>query len=218
MDRTHYIFIDYDNVTDDDLTRVTGKSVKVFMILGTRQTKLPTKLFLFSQDNPDRVRIIQTPVEGRSALDLVLALELGRLFKADPEAYFHIVSKDTDFESVVRHLKNETTRIARHVSLAEIPALRTPEERFARFSPSSSVQKDETRIIKGSRVVSGCFLALHFARFLGRSAGPGPIDAATPPPSGRAAPPPAGADPSPGLPPPLSPATQRPYCTPWTLH
>jgi len=133
MARTQYIFIDYENVSESDLTRVSGKAVRVFMILGTRHKKLPTSLFLFAQDHPEQLRIIQTPVDGRNALDFVLTLELGRMFAADPAGYFHIVSKDTDFDSVIRHLKGETKLIARHTSLAEIPALRTTEERIARI-------------------------------------------------------------------------------------
>jgi hypothetical protein len=133
MARTQYIFIDYENVCESDLSRISGKPVRVFMILGTRHTKLPTSLFLFAQDHPEQVRIIQTPVEGRNALDFVLTFELARIFSSDPAGYFHIVSKDTDFESVIRHLKHETKFIARHASLTEIPALRTPEERVTRL-------------------------------------------------------------------------------------
>jgi hypothetical protein len=59
--------------------------------------------------------------------------ELGRIIARDPEGYFHIVSKDTDFDSIIRHLKKETPLIARHSTLAEIPTLRTPEERIARL-------------------------------------------------------------------------------------
>jgi len=129
--RTQYIFIDYENVSESDLSRVSGKPVRVFMILGTGHKKLPTSLFLFAQDHPEQLRIIQTPVEGRNALDMVLSLELGRLLATDPEGYFHIVSKDTDFDSVVRHLKGEKKRISRHSSLVEIPTLRTPDERLA---------------------------------------------------------------------------------------
>jgi hypothetical protein len=131
MARTQYIFIDYENVSESDLSRVSGKDVRVFMILGTRHKKLPTSLFLFAQDHPEQVRIIQTPVDGRNALDFVLTLELGRMFAADPAGYFHIVSKDTDFDSVIRHLKGETKLIARHSSLLEIPALFTSAERMA---------------------------------------------------------------------------------------
>ncbi len=133
MARTQYIFIDYENVCESDLSRVTDKPVRVFMIIGTKHKKLPTSLFLFAQDHPEQLRIIQTPVDGRNALDFVLTLELGRMIATDPGGYFHIVSKDTDFDSVVRHLKGETKLIARHTSLAEIPALRTPEERISRI-------------------------------------------------------------------------------------
>jgi len=138
MPRTQYIFIDYENVSESDLSRISGKPVRVFMILGTRHKKLPTSLFLFAQDHPEQVRIIQTPVEGRNALDFVLTLELGRILSTDPEGYFHIVSKDTDFDSVVRHLKGEKKLIARHASLTEIPALRTPEERLAHIKAELS--------------------------------------------------------------------------------
>ena len=131
MARTQYIFIDYENVSESDLSRVSGKPVRVYMIVGTRHKKLPTTLFLFAQDHAEQVRIIQTQVDGRNALDFVLTLELGRMIAADPEGYFHIVSKDTDFDSLVRHLKAEKKIIARHSSLADIPALRTPDERLA---------------------------------------------------------------------------------------
>ncbi|MEO8614195.1 MAG: PIN domain-containing protein [Luteolibacter sp.] len=133
MARTQYIFIDYENVSESDLSRVSGKTVRVFMIIGTKHKKLPTSLFLFAQDHPEQLRIIQTPVDGRNALDFVLTLELGRMIAADPKGYFHIVSKDTDFDSVIRHLKGETKLIARHTSLTEIRALQTPEERLAKI-------------------------------------------------------------------------------------
>lgn len=131
MARTQYIFIDYENVNESDLSRVSGKPARVFMIVGTRHKKLPTSLFLFAQDHPEQVRIIQTPVDGRNALDMILALELGRIISSDPEGYFHIIAKDTDYNSVVRHLKAEQRRISQHTLLSEVPALRTPEERIA---------------------------------------------------------------------------------------
>lgn len=129
--RTQYIFIDYENVCEANLARIVGKPVRVFMVLGVRHKNLPVSLFLFAQDHPEQLRIIQTQVEGRNALDFVLTLELGRMIANDPGGYYHIVSKDTGFDSIVRHLKSEKKLIARHASLQEISALRTPEERLA---------------------------------------------------------------------------------------
>lgn len=130
MSRTQYIFIDFENVAVSDLSRVSGKPVQVFVIVGTKQKNLPTTLVMFVQDHPELIRIIQTPVEGRNALDMVLALELGRILSRDPEGYFHIVSKDNDFKSVVRHLHAEDRLVARYGQLSEIPALKTLEERL----------------------------------------------------------------------------------------
>ncbi len=131
MQRNQYIFIDYENVSESDLTRITSPHVRVFIILGAQRKKLPVSLFLFAQDHPQQLRLVQTPVSGRNALDLVLAVELGRVLAADPHGYFHIVSKDTDFISVVRHLRGEKRHIARYQTLAAIPALRTTEERLS---------------------------------------------------------------------------------------
>ncbi len=138
MARNQYIFIDYENVNESDLSRVRDKSIRVSIILGKRHAKLPTSLFLFAQDHPEQVRIVQTPVDGRNALDMVLAFELGRLFAADPEGYFHIVSKDTDFNSVVQHLKSGKKLIARYASLLDIPALWNSQEKIARIKAELS--------------------------------------------------------------------------------
>jgi hypothetical protein len=126
MSRTQYIFIDYENVCVTDLFLVAGKDAFVFLILGLNQEKLPVKVTLFAQQHPNQLRIIQTQVVGRNALDLVLALEVGRKLATDPDGDFHIVSKDTDYESVVLHLKAEQRRVARHKSLTKIPEFRAP--------------------------------------------------------------------------------------------
>jgi hypothetical protein len=126
MQRTHYIFIDYENVCVSDLFLVADKDAFVFLILGFNQEKLPVKVTLFAQQHPNQLRIIQTKVVGRNALDLVLALEVGRKLAADPDGEFHIVAKDTDYQSVVLHLKAEQRRIARCKSFVGIPAFRVP--------------------------------------------------------------------------------------------
>lgn len=135
MARTHYIFIDYENVAESDLSRVAGKDAYVFLILGLNQEKLPVKVTLFAQQHPNQLRIIQTKVVGRNALDLVLAFEVGRMLAADPDGSFHIVAKDTDYQSIVLHLKAEKRLIARHKSLMQIPAFRVPAEPPATRSP-----------------------------------------------------------------------------------
>lgn len=126
-----YIFIDWENVSEFDPARIVGKRARVYMILGALQAHLPVSLVLFLQSHPEQLRIIQSSVVGRNALDFVLSCELGRTLEADPDGSFHIVSKDKDFKSIVTHLQGTGRLIARHRSITEIPSLLTAEERVA---------------------------------------------------------------------------------------
>lgn len=126
-----YIFIDWENVSEFEPARIVGKRARVFMILGAMQAYLPVSLVLFLQSHPEQLKIIQSSVVGRNALDFVLSCELGRALAADPDGSFHIVSKDKDFKSIVTHLQGSGRLIARHRSIAEIPSLLTAEERVA---------------------------------------------------------------------------------------
>ena len=53
-----------------------------------------------------------------------MAFYVGELVAKDPEAYFHIISKDTGFDPLTKHLKARKIRIQREKDLAEIPVLR----------------------------------------------------------------------------------------------
>ena len=48
---------------------------------------------------------------------------MGELSTQEPEAYFHIISKDTGFDPLIKHLKTRKIRIHREKDLAEIPIL-----------------------------------------------------------------------------------------------
>jgi len=181
MARTQYIFIDYENVSESDLFLVADKDAFVFLILGVNQEKLPVKVTLFAQQHPNQLRIIQTKVVGRNALDLVLALEVGRKLATDPDGAFHIVSKDTDYQSVVLHLKAEKRRVARCKSLVEIPAfgasgeLPTPrlsKDRLAdlilRLQDSSSKNRPSTRA-KLENLIKSAFGIQTEPEFIGKT-------------------------------------------------
>jgi len=61
---------------------------------------------------------------GNNALDFHLAFYVGELSTKEPNAYFHIISKDTGFDPLIKHLKARKIRIQRERDLAEIPVLR----------------------------------------------------------------------------------------------
>jgi hypothetical protein len=61
---------------------------------------------------------------GSNALDFHIAFYIGRLAERDPNAYFHIVSKDSGFDPLIKHLKERKIFAQREKELAEIPLLR----------------------------------------------------------------------------------------------
>jgi len=57
-------------------------------------------------------------------LDFHIAFYIGQLAERDPDAYFHIISKDTGFDPLIKHLKGRGILAQRQKEPAEIPFLR----------------------------------------------------------------------------------------------
>jgi hypothetical protein len=121
--RMNYIFVDYENVQELDLDLIAGKAVKVFLIVGQRQKSLPFVLIKQIHKYHDQVELIETDGTGRNALDMVLAYQIGLRAKADPEGYFHILSKDNDYDALVKHLRANEIRACRDEAFAKVSAL-----------------------------------------------------------------------------------------------
>lgn len=131
MNRINYIFIDFENVQETDLDRIANKPVKVVVVLGERHKKLPVEFTKKLLKYADRVQLVETGRDGKNALDLVLAVYVGEAKNADPDGYFHIISKDKDFDALIGHLKDNDVHAARHAAFNEIPVLMNNAERVA---------------------------------------------------------------------------------------
>ena len=129
MSRTNYIFVDFENVQEMDWDRIANKPVKVVLLLGTQQKNLPVHLVRKLVKVGSQVQLVEVKRAGKNALDMILAHYVGAIRVKDPEGYFHIVSKDTGYDSLVGHLQDEGAFARRHSSFCEIPILMKVEER-----------------------------------------------------------------------------------------
>ena len=129
MSRINYIFVDFENVQKTDLDRIANRPVEVRLVLGERHKSLPVKLVKLIQKFPDQVQLIETGLNGKNALDFVLACEIGGESAKNPDGYFHVLSRDKGFDALIRHLKDKGVLAARHESFSEIPVLMKPAER-----------------------------------------------------------------------------------------
>jgi hypothetical protein len=120
---THFVFVDFENVPDVDLSAISGQPVRVTLLIGNKQKKLDLELVKQIQKFPAQVDLVEVGGSGRNALDLTLACYLGRAIERAPAANFAIVSKDKDFAPMIAHLLAHDVEIARYDSFTALPFL-----------------------------------------------------------------------------------------------
>lgn len=120
----HYVLIDFENIQPKNLVILANHPFKVFVFVGANQAKVPFDLAVAMQGLGDNAKYIKISGNGQNALDFHIAFYVGQLSMQDPEAYFYIISKDTGFDPLIKHLKAKKIRVQRERDLAEIPVLR----------------------------------------------------------------------------------------------
>ena len=124
MARTNYIFIDYENVHPISFDLPEDYPFKVILFVGSNQSKIPIELVTSMQLLGSNAEYVRIQGNGKNALDFHITFYLGRLFEKDPNGYFHIISKDTGFDVLIRHLRDKKVLIQRHKQITDIPALK----------------------------------------------------------------------------------------------
>lgn len=141
---TEYVLIDFENVQPKNLELLKKHPFKVFIFCGANQTRIPLALASRMQELGTNACYVEMSGNGRNALDFHIAYYLGELAAAHPKAQFHIISRDTGFDPLIRHLRDRQIRVQRENDLAEIPVLRMAG------TPSRSEQIDSiVRNLKG---------------------------------------------------------------------
>ena len=115
--KTNYVLIDYENVHVKSLALLSGEHFRVRLFLGPNNKKLPVDLVLAVQELGESAQYIVLETAGSNALDFHIAYYLGVIAAADPSAFFHIISKDTGFDPLIRHLNANKILLSRSVSI-----------------------------------------------------------------------------------------------------
>lgn len=118
------MLIDFENVQPKNLEILANHPFRVFVFVGANQTRVPFDLANAMQELGENADYIKISGNGRNALDFHIAFYVGQLSTQDPSAQFHVISRDTGFDPLIKHLKARNIRIQREQDLAEIPVLR----------------------------------------------------------------------------------------------
>ena len=118
--KTKIVLIDFENVQPKDLTSINGGAYQVKVFLGTHQAKIPTDIARTLQGFGPQAEYIQINGNGSNAVDFHIAYYIGRLAATAPDTQFYVISKDTGFDPLLKHLKERGISCERLSSIADV--------------------------------------------------------------------------------------------------
>ena len=119
--RTNIILVDYENVQPKDIGLLKGGPFKVKVFLGPNQSKVPVTLAAALQTLGSDAEYVSLETVGNNAVDFHIAYYIGVLSSEDSTAYFHIISKDSGFDPLIKHLRGRKIFAQRSTCIADIP-------------------------------------------------------------------------------------------------
>jgi len=123
-----YVLVDFENVQPKNLEILKEHPFRVLVFIGSNQAKLPRHVVVPMQALGEKAKYVEIAGSGPNALDFHIAYYIGELATQEPDAHFHIVSRDKGFDPLILYLRNrKKIHIRRETDLAEIPELRIPD-------------------------------------------------------------------------------------------
>jgi len=118
--RTNFVLIDYENIQPDITSLLNGGVFKVKVFVGAAQAKVPLELARTLQAFGPDAEYIQIEGSGKNALDFHIAYYIGKLAADFTDAIFHVISRDTGFDPLIKHLEARNILCRRSTSIAGI--------------------------------------------------------------------------------------------------
>ena len=117
---TNYILIDFENVQPKALFNIDVERSKVIVFVGANQKKITIDSAAALQRMGSNVEYIKISGNGPNALDFHIVFYIGQLATQDPSAHFYIISKDTGFDPLIKHLKTKKISVTRSRDVTSI--------------------------------------------------------------------------------------------------
>jgi len=125
------VLIDFESVQPQSLAALEQDHYRVIVFVGATQAKLPFEVVTAIQRMGDRAQYVKISGSGPNALDFHIAFYIGQIAAQDPTTFFHIISKDTGFDPLIKHLKARHIFAARSASIEEMPQAKPSSKKLA---------------------------------------------------------------------------------------
>ncbi len=124
--KTEFVLVDFENVQPKNMAALIGGPFKIKVFLGAAQSKISLEMARALQAFGPDAEYIQIDGHGSNALDFHIAYYIGRLAAEWPHASYCIISKDTGFDPLIKHLKAQNILCRRTTSVADICPTKHP--------------------------------------------------------------------------------------------
>jgi hypothetical protein len=118
--KTDFVLVDFENVQPKNVTLLSTGPYKIKVFVGANQAKIPFEMARALQAFGPDAEYIQIDGHGRNTLDFHIAYYIGRLVVENPGVSLHVISKDTGFDPLIKHLKAQGISCQRAKSLADV--------------------------------------------------------------------------------------------------
>ncbi len=122
--KNNYVLIDYENVQPKEFELLKTGPFQIKIFLGPNQVKIPVSLAACLQPFGANVEYLLLETSGGNALDFLIAYKIGVLSGQDPNGFFHVISKDTGFDPLIKYLKARGILVHRSESIADMPCFK----------------------------------------------------------------------------------------------
>jgi hypothetical protein len=122
--KTNFVLVDFENVQPKNVSLLNGRSFKIKVFVGASQARIPFELARALHAFGPDAEYIQIDGNGKNALDFHISYYIGRLAAETPDASFYVISKDTGFDPLIKHLKARGIFCQRSKSIADIQGVK----------------------------------------------------------------------------------------------
>jgi len=136
-----FVLIDYENVQPKVLPSLPPHHDYSFFLFTGPNAPKPEFDFAASLQKlgPDGAQYLKIKHGGHQSIDLHIAYTIGKLWQQHPKARFYVISKDTDFDTLIQTLRDSGLTVGRHKALADLPGLGRSSQPAAAPKPSGKV-------------------------------------------------------------------------------
>lgn len=109
-----YLFVDLENIHNLNVDKLKHDNVKIYMLVGSLQNRLPFDLVNKMQQFGSNVSWIKILSEGKNNLDFHLCYLLGEYNKiTDTDIPFFVLSKDKGYDGVIKYINYQGRKCKR---------------------------------------------------------------------------------------------------------